>query len=113
MKKPQTVDEYIQSAPEEVQEKLQTIRKIVKELVPEAEEKISYAMLYYGYKGRLAYFAYARNHIGLYIPPPIIENHAEELKKNVTAKSTVQFPLTEELPIALIKKLVKGAGNME
>lgn len=102
------VDEYIASAPKEVQGKLKEMRAAIKSIAPEAQEKISYGMPYYGYKGRLAYFAAAKKHIGLYIPPPIIEQHSKELKDYVTATSTVQFPLDQILPIALIKKLVKA-----
>jgi uncharacterized protein YdhG (YjbR/CyaY superfamily) len=65
-------------------------------------------MPYYGYKGRLAYFRFASKHIGLYIPPPVIANHAKELKKYGTATSTVRFPVGKPLPIALIKKLVRA-----
>lgn len=65
-------------------------------------------MSYYDYKGRLVYFAFAKKHIGLYIPPPIIEQHKNELKDYVTAKSTVQFSLDKNLPIDLIKKLVNA-----
>src|SRR5437868_6172672 len=108
MKKVKTVEEYIENAPSHVREKLREVRAAIKEIAPGAVEKISYSMPYFGYKGRLVYYAHAKNHIGLYIPPPIIENHAKELKGYVTAKSTVQFPLDEKLPLSLIKKLVKA-----
>ena len=102
------VDEYIASAPEDSQPKLTTIRNIIKETAPAASERISYGMPYYGYNGRLVYFAYAKDHIGLYVPPPVIEEHKDELERYGTAKATVRFPLTEELPVALIKKLIKA-----
>ncbi len=108
MKRVKDVDEYIKNAPKEVQDKLKELRKAIKEAAPDAEEKISYSMPYYGYKGRLAYFANAKNHIGLYVMPPVIEDHKQELKGYETAKATVQFPLDEKLPIALIKTLIKA-----
>lgn len=107
MNKAATVDEYIASAPKEVQGKLREIRKAIKEVAPATEEKMSYGMPYYGYKGRLAYFAYTKNHIGFYVIPPTIEHHQEELKKYETSTATIRFPLDQELPITLIKKLVK------
>lgn len=114
MKVVATVDEYIASAPQEVQGRLKEIRKIIKECAPNAEEKLSYGMPYYGYKGRLAYFAYAKKHIGLYVMPPVIDDHKRELKDYQTATATVRFPLDENLPIPLIKKLVKaGVKNNE
>ena len=69
------VDEYIANAPKDVQSKLKQLRKIIKDSAPQAVERISYGMPYYGYKGRLAYFAYAKKHIGLYLTPPVIEEH--------------------------------------
>lgn len=108
MKKAESVDEYIHTAPDELKDRLQRLRTSIKEVVPEAQEKISYGMPYYGYKGRLAYFAYFKNHIGLYIPPPIIADHKKELRNYVTSVSTIQFSLDKPLPISLIKKLVKA-----
>lgn len=108
------VDNYIANAPKEMQAKLQELRSIIKSVVPQVDEYISYGMPYYGYKGRLAYFALAKNHIGLYLMPPIIENHKKELEDYQTAKSTIQFPLTDDLPVGLIKKLIKeGIKNNE
>lgn len=63
MNKPKSVDDYIDKAPREVQAKLKEMRKIIKSAAPRAEEKISYGMPYYGYKGRLAYFAYFKDHM--------------------------------------------------
>lgn len=114
MVKPNTVDEYIASAPEEARGKLKEIRKIIKSVAPEAEEKLSYGMPYYGYKGRLAYFAFAKKHVGLYVMPPVVADHRKELEGYETATATVRFPLDEELPIPLIKKLVTaGLKNNE
>lgn len=103
-----SVDEYIASAPEEIQGKLKDLRKAIKDVAPDALEKLSYQMPYYGYKGSLAYFSFFKNHIGLYIPPPVIEDHKKELKGYVTALATVRFPLDKKLPISLIKKLIKA-----
>jgi uncharacterized protein YdhG (YjbR/CyaY superfamily) len=106
MQNPKSVDEYIAQAPRGVQEKLKEVREAIKSVAPTAQEKISYGMPYYGYKGRLVYFRLARNHIGIYIPPPIVAEYKDELKEYKTATSTVRFPLDEKLPVSLIKKLV-------
>jgi uncharacterized protein YdhG (YjbR/CyaY superfamily) len=106
--RPKTVDYYIATAPKEAQGKLKELRAIIRETAPAAVERISYGMPYYGHKGRLAYFRLWRNHIGLYIPPPVIEEHQSELAGYGTAKATVRFPLDKKLPVVLIKKLVKA-----
>jgi uncharacterized protein YdhG (YjbR/CyaY superfamily) len=113
--KAKNVDEYISSAPKEVQGKLEEVRKTIKEVAPDAMESISYQMPYYAKKGNLpwnkrsiVWFGLQSRHIGLYLPPPIIEKHKRELSVYKTTKSAIHFPLDEKLPITLIKKLVKA-----
>jgi len=84
------------------------MRKTIKAAAPKAEERISYGIPYYEHNGRLAYFAVAKEHIGLYIPPPVIGDHENELKGYKTAKGTVRFPLNQDLPVKLIQKLIKA-----
>lgn len=108
MLKVKDVEEYVASAPKNIQPKLQALRNAIKQVAPNAEERISYSMPYYSYKGRLAYFSFTKSHIGLYIPPPVIRDHAKELEMYETATATVRFPLDEELPFPLIEKLVKA-----
>lgn len=113
-KTPKNLDTYIAGSPKEVQAKLKELRRTIKTVAPKAEEKISYGMPYYGYKGRLAYFAYAKHHIGLYVMPPVVKDHKKELKKYKTAAATVRFPQSEKLPITLIKQLIRaGIRNNE
>ncbi|QQR50007.1 DUF1801 domain-containing protein [Candidatus Nomurabacteria bacterium] len=102
------VDSYVRLAPKETREKLKELRKIITTVAPAAEERLSYGMPYYSYKKQLVYFAFAKKHIGLYIPPPIIAENKKELKDYKTAKATVQFPLDKKLPVTLIKKLIKA-----
>ena len=103
-----TVDEYIAQATPEAQEKLQELRAAIKATAPAAEERISYGMPYYYYKGRLVYFQLWKKHIGFYVPTPVLEEHKSELEGYQTTKATIRFPLDEQLPVALIKKLVKA-----
>src|SRR5690349_11934999 len=106
--KPKNFDDYIAQYSKDVQAKLQEIRAAIKDVAPDAQERISYGMPYFHYKGRLAYFAAFKDHISLFAVPPIVEEHKEELKKYKISKSTIQFRLDQDLPIALIKKLVKA-----
>lgn len=107
-KKPKDVDAYIAAAPRAARGKLRELRRAIRNVAPTAQEKISYGMPYYAYKGRLAYFALHSNHIGLYVPPPVIAEHKRELKNYQTAMATVRFPIDRPLPVALIKKLIKA-----
>jgi uncharacterized protein YdhG (YjbR/CyaY superfamily) len=106
--KPKDVDAYISAAPKEVRDKLRKLRATIRKTAPDAEERISYGMPYYGYKGRLAYFAAFKKHIGLYVPTPVIEEHKRRLKDYGTARATVRFPIDKPLPVALVKMLIKA-----
>jgi uncharacterized protein YdhG (YjbR/CyaY superfamily) len=106
---PRTVDAYISAAPGEVQGKLSEVRQAIREAAPDAREGISYRMPYYSYRGRLAWFGLHTGHIGLYLRPPVVEEHQNELEGYVTTKSAVHLPLNRRIPVALVKKLVKAA----
>ena len=102
-----TIDEYIQAFPKNVQEKLESIRRLIRELAPEATEKISYQMPTFYLKGNLVHFAAYKNHIGLYPTTNGISAFQKELSKYKSGKGSAQFPMDEALPLELIKKIVK------
>jgi uncharacterized protein YdhG (YjbR/CyaY superfamily) len=102
------VDAYIAAAPKAVQPKLREVRGAILAVAPDAAESISYRMPYYSYKGRLAWFGLQRNHIGLYLRPPVIVEHKKELADYATTKSAVHLPLDKRIPVGLVKKLVKA-----
>ncbi len=107
MKKPKDVDEYIADAPEEARGKLRVVRKAIREAAPEAVESISYMMPAYD-KGKVCWFGISKDHVGLYVRPPVIAQHKKELAGYTTTKSAIHLPLDKKMPIALIKKLVRA-----
>lgn len=102
------VDAYIAAAPKESRAKLRQLRRVIKAAAPKAVEGISYGMPYYAHQGRLVYFAGYKNHVGLYAAVPQNDAYAKERKRYMAAKSTLQLPIDEPLPVALITKLVKA-----
>jgi uncharacterized protein YdhG (YjbR/CyaY superfamily) len=106
MKPFKDVGEYIASMPTQTQPMLQQVRQIIKENAPEAEEKISYGMPYYGYHGRLIYFGGFKTHVGLYVMSNAREALAKEIKPYQISLATLHFPLDQPLPAELIKKIV-------
>ena len=101
-----TIDEYIATFSPEIQSILRNIREIVRELAPEATEKISYQMPTFYLNGNLVHFAAFKKHIGFYPTPSGIEAFQEELSKYKGAKGSVQFPLNQPIPYDLIRKIV-------
>jgi uncharacterized protein YdhG (YjbR/CyaY superfamily) len=104
-----SVDDYISAAPKEVQASLKTVREAIREAAPGAKEGISYRIPYYGYKGRLAWFGLHSKHIGLYLRPPVVDEHLDELSGYTTTKSSVHLQLDKKIPVPLVKRLVKAA----
>jgi uncharacterized protein YdhG (YjbR/CyaY superfamily) len=87
--------------------------RIIKTTAPNAEEGISYKMPCYSYYGVLVWFAAFKNHVGIFLRPPIIAERKKEFKGYVTTKSAVHFPMDKPLPVALIRKFVKGTHREE
>ena len=101
------INEYIASFPAETQKKLEQIRITIKQIVPEAEETISYGMPTFRLHGNLVYFAAFKNHIGFYSLPSGNEAFKKELSVYKTGRGSVQFPLGKPLPLGLISEIVK------
>ncbi len=102
------VDEYISKAPPELQGRLRTVHRAIREAALEASEGFGYGIPYHSYKGRLAWFGLFKTHVGLYLRPPTIQEHKDELAGHSATKSCVRFPIGEEPPVALIKMLVRA-----
>ncbi|OPJ64363.1 iron chaperone [Clostridium oryzae] len=102
-----SIDEYILQFSPEVQEILKTLRKVIKEAAPDAEEKISWGMPTFVLHGNLVHFAAYKNHIGFYPSPSGIDAFKEELSEYKGAKGSVQFPIKKLIPYELISKIVR------
>lgn len=101
------IDEYIAAFPPDIRKRLEEMRATIRKAAPEAEEAISYAIPTFKLKGNLVHFAAFKNHIGFYPAPRGIEAFKKELSRYEGGKGTVQFPLDQPLPLALITKIVK------
>lgn len=101
------VDDYISRFPDRTQMLLQLIRNTIREEVPEAEEVISYQMPAYKWNGMFVYFAGYEKHIGFYPTGTGIEAFQHEFNGFKWSKGAVQFPLDQELPLDLIRRMVR------
>lgn len=101
------IDQYISQFPPEVQDKLNTLREVIRDATPDAKEKISYSMPTFYLYGNLVHFAAYKNHIGFYPAPSGIEAYKVELSNYKTTKGAIQFPLDKPIPYELVSKIVK------
>jgi uncharacterized protein YdhG (YjbR/CyaY superfamily) len=105
-----TVDEYIEQVPEPARTTLNTIRTIIRSVVPaEATEVISYGIPTFKYKGSLFAYAAFSDHCSLFpMNAGLIALFKDELGKFETSKGTIRFTVDKPPSAALIRKLVKA-----
>jgi uncharacterized protein YdhG (YjbR/CyaY superfamily) len=102
------IDHYIAKFPLDVQEMLNQVRAVIIKTAPDAVEGMAYGMPGYKTNGKpLCYFAGYKNHIGFYATPNGHEAFAKEFSKYKQGKGSVQFPITEPMPLKLIESVVK------
>jgi uncharacterized protein YdhG (YjbR/CyaY superfamily) len=101
------IDEYIANFPKDVQVILEKVRKTIRKIAPDAQEKINYGIPTFTLNGNLVHFAGFKEHIGFYPTPSGIEKFKKELSKYDGAKGSVKFPLDQPIPYALIAKITE------
>ena len=105
--KPQNIDEYIAAQDEKYKPRLMEIREILRDALPDAEERISWSMPTY-WKGRnIIHFAASKKHLGIYPGDEAIAVFTEELSDYDVSKGTIRIPYDQPLPEALIIRIAK------
>jgi uncharacterized protein YdhG (YjbR/CyaY superfamily) len=103
-----TVDDYINSFPDDVQQILNELRRAIHEAVLGAGETISYKIPTITLDGRyLVYFAGSKHHVSVYPIPAIDESLEAQIAPYKASKGTLKFPLGKPIPYPLIQRLVK------
>jgi uncharacterized protein YdhG (YjbR/CyaY superfamily) len=104
---PKNIDDYVDRFPKEVQQLLKKMRLTIKKAAPKAKETISYGIPAFTLNGLLVWFAAFKSHIGFYPRASAIAAFKKELSAYKGAKGSVQFPFDEQLPLALVSRIVK------
>lgn len=112
MKSVKTIDEYIAGFPADVRAKLEAMRATIRKAAPAATEAIKYGIPTFVLHGNLVHFAGFKNHIGFYPAPAGIEAFQKALAPYQKGKGTIQFPLDQSIPMALVTKVVKYRVQM-
>lgn len=101
------IDEYISQFPKETADILNKIRSVIKEIAPEAKEKISYQVPTFYLHGNFMHFGAYKNHVSIYPGASGIENFKGKLTAYKTSKGTVQFPIDKPIPYELIGEITR------
>lgn len=105
----QEVNSFIAKQGKSQQEVLTTLRELIKSLVPQAQEKMSYGVPAFTLNNKSFLYAAFKTHYGIYPGPDVITSFKEELKNYQTSKGTIKFSLEKPIPTDLISKIVLKA----
>jgi uncharacterized protein YdhG (YjbR/CyaY superfamily) len=102
------VDAYLAEVDEPKRSTLRALRRTILEIVPDAEQMISYRVPAFRVQGKIvAGFAAFQNHLS-YLPfsGSVLPQLADELEAYTMTKSALHFPVDQALPKALVRKLI-------
>ena len=102
----QSIQESINQAPIEYQDKLHQLYLTIQQAAPLALETFSYGMPTFILGGNLVHFALAKNHIGFYPGPSGVTHFTQHNQSFQTSKGAIQFPLDQLLPLEDVIKVV-------
>jgi uncharacterized protein YdhG (YjbR/CyaY superfamily) len=102
------IDEYLRAVDEPKRKTLQALRSTILEIVPDAEQGISYRIPAFRVRGKVvAGFAAFKDHLS-YLPfsGSVLGQLGDELREYTMTKSALHFPVDRPLPKSLVRKLI-------
>jgi uncharacterized protein YdhG (YjbR/CyaY superfamily) len=112
LKRSREVDAYISTQPPETQRVLEELRSCIWKAAPGLIELMNYnipafALVMGGKRDEQIMIAGYSKHVGFYPGPAVIKAFTDQLAAYKFAKGSIQFPLNEPIPEALVVKMVK------
>ena len=104
----QEIDDYLAKVGEPKRATLQKLRQTILDILPDAEEVISYGMPAFRRNGKVIVgFAAFKNHLA-YLPHSgsVFNELSDELAGYTSTEGSLHFPIDKPLPKALVKKLI-------
>lgn len=102
------VDNYLASLEEPKRGTLEALRRTILDIIPKAEECISYGVPAFRLQGKvIAGFAAFKNHLS-YLPHSgsVFTELGDAISQYTTSAGALRFPVDRPLPKALVKKLI-------
>jgi uncharacterized protein YdhG (YjbR/CyaY superfamily) len=104
----QQIDQYLDALEEPKRTTLAQLRQMILDILPEAEEGISYGVPAFKVRGKtIAGFAAFKNHLS-YLPHSgsVFPQLTEELTGYPTSSGALRFSIDQPLPRSLVEKLI-------
>ena len=105
--RPTSVAHYISLHPRPVRAKLREMRALVAAAAPGATQEIKWGLPAFSNERILVMFGGFKKHIGFFPTPSAIRAFRKDLAGFKCSSATIQFPLDESLPRALIRRITK------
>jgi uncharacterized protein YdhG (YjbR/CyaY superfamily) len=103
-----TVRQYIDALPADVQDTVIDIRSAIVQEIPGAEEKLAYGIPTVTLGGRnLISYAAWKTHIGVYPIPAGDEAFQARIAPYRESRATARFPLGKPVPLGLIAEMAR------
>jgi uncharacterized protein YdhG (YjbR/CyaY superfamily) len=102
------IDEYLSALEEPKRATLEQLRRTILEVIPDAEQGISYGVPAFRLEGKVvAGFAAYKHHLS-YLPHSgsVFPELRSELESYRTSTGALQFPIDAPLPKSLVERLV-------
>jgi len=102
------IDEYIANVDEPKRSTLSELRRTIVQIIPDAEQCISYGMPAFRLNGKVvAGFAAFKNHLS-YLPHSgsVLSELQDDLAGYSMSAGALRFPVDEPLPAELVEKLI-------
>jgi len=105
-----TVDAYIEAAPEQHRERLRQVREVIRAAAPDADERMAWKMPTYRAGRNLIHFAAAAGHLGIYPGADGVAHFVNQLDEMglAHAKGTIRIPWdAAPFPLNLIREITQ------
>ena len=104
----QEIDQYLDALEEPKRTTLARLRQMILDVLPEAEQGISYGLPAFKIRGKtIAGFAAFKNHLS-YLPHSgsVFPQLKDELEGYSTSSGALRFEIDRPLPVQLVEKLI-------
>jgi uncharacterized protein YdhG (YjbR/CyaY superfamily) len=107
LKRPTTIEEYIQSAPVAGQPHLRRLHAILKSVAPKAQQVIKWGNPFFVEPRFLFAFSAHKAHLSFAPMAAGLEPFRKQLERYQTTKNFLQMPYNKPLPEAMVRKIAK------